>query len=490
MLKKVGVILLAIFFFIFLVQNDIYSVDIVCHKQDLGLSGSTSEIISPPIQTVWRETVGATKSYPIIIEDKLYIGTTWALVCYHAKWGTKIWQYISKDFLHSSPAYYAGYIYCGFTNNLYCINAKTGILKWKFDTGKNSINSSPIIFSNTVIFAANNRLYALNYENGKVLWSIGFGANIEFPASIVSDKFFVISGDKVYGFNFKNHNKIWEYQLPEKVTQCLAVSNENVYISVGKELYAIDPKTGKLNWKQFFTGNAMNSPTYFGKDVFTSFDQYLYCLDSKNGKIKWQFEAGYYIESTPSISEKYVWIGADDFNIYCIDRLTGKKLFEAIAGSTSYYLVIGNNQLFSLSVYGDLFAFVPKASKEEINVKFELWVGKKYVRKNGKFMSIDAPPFIENGRTLVPMRVIGEALGATVNWYANEKKVTYALGTNFIELWIGNPTAVVSGKKVKLDVPPKIMNNRTFVPLRFISENLTARVSWEQIEKRVTIEYP
>jgi outer membrane protein assembly factor BamB len=347
-----------------------------------------------------------------------------------------------------------------------------------------------MVFSNLVIFASNNRLYALNYENGKILWSIGFAANIEFPVSINSDKFFVISGDKIYGFNFKTHTKIWEYQFPEKITQSLSASGDNVYISCRKELYALDPKTGRLNWKQFFTGEAMNSPTYFGNDVFASFDQYLYCLDNKSGKIKWQFEAGYYIESVPSVSEKYIWIGADDFNIYCVDRLSGKKLFESISGSTSYYVVIGNNQIFSLSVYGELFAFVPRAFEEEANIKFELWIGKKYARKNGKFLSIDAPPFIENGRTLVPIRVIGEALGATVNWFENDKKVTYALGTKFIELWIGNPIAYVSGKKVKLDTPPKIVNSRAFIPLRFVSENLSARVNWEPNEKRITIEYP
>ena len=489
MLKKASSALLIIFLLFFSMQN-IFSVDVVCYKYDLSLSGSTPDIISPPLETIWRETVGETKSYPIIIGDKLYIGTTWALVCYNAKWGTKIWQYISKDFLHSSPAYYAGYVYCGYQNNLYCINAKTGVLKWKFDTGINSVNSSPVVFSNSVLFASNNRLYALNYETGKVLWSIGFGANIEFPVSVVTDKFFVISGDKLYGFNYKTHTKIWEYQFPYKITQCLSATSENVYVSCGKELYSIHSKTGKLNWKQFFAGNAMNSPTYFGNDVFASFDQYLYCLDSKNGKIKWLFEAGFYIESVPSVSEKYIWIGADDFNIYCVDRLTGKKLFESITGSTSYYVVIGNNQIFSLSVYGELFAFVPKAPKAETNVKFELWVGKKYARKNGKFLSIDAAPFIENGRTLVPIRVIGEALGATVNWFAEDKKVTYALGTKFIELWIGKPEAFVSGKKVKLDTPPKIANSRAFVPLRFVSENLSARVNWEPNEKRITIEYP
>ncbi len=219
MIKKVGVTLLTIFFLFvsFTSVENISSADFACFRQDLGLSGSTSDLISPPIQTIWRETVGATRSYPIIVGEKLYVGTTWALVCYNAKWGTKIWQYISKDFLHSSPAYYAGLIYGGRTNNMYCIDAKTGLLKWKYDTGKDSINSSPIVFANSVFFASNNRLYALSYDTGKVLWSIGFPSNIDFPVAIVSDNFFVVAGNRVYGFNFKTHTKIWQFELPETV---------------------------------------------------------------------------------------------------------------------------------------------------------------------------------------------------------------------------------------------------------------------------------
>jgi outer membrane protein assembly factor BamB len=83
-------------------------------------------------------------------------------------------------------------------------------------------------------------------------------------------------------------------------------------------------------------------------------------LTTKVARLNGSLKLDIYIESVPSVSEKYIWIGADDFNIYCVDRLSGKKLFESISGSTSYYVVIGNNQIFSLSVYGELFAFVPK----------------------------------------------------------------------------------------------------------------------------------
>ena len=90
---------------------------------------------------------------------------------------------------------------------------------------------------------------------------------------------------------------------------------------------------------------------------------------------------------------------------------------------------------------------------------------------------------------MIPIRPIAEALQADINWYPEDKRVTYALKTRFISLIVGNNTAAVNGRSVKMDNAPAITNNRVFVPLRFISENLGAKVSWEPTEKRISIEY-
>jgi outer membrane protein assembly factor BamB len=483
-------IFLIFFLILFIFFGNVFAVDVPVHRQDLGFSGSTTDLLPPPIQTIWRETVGATKSYPILIGEKLYIGTTWALICYNANWGTKIWQYYSKDFINSSPVFYNDRIYCGSTNNMYCVDAKTGILKWKFNTGNNSTNASPIVFSDILLFGSNNSLIALSTKNGSQLWKILFANNVTHPVAVVNDKFFVASGDRIYGFNLKTHTKLWEFQLQDVVENCFSASKDALYVTCKDSIYAINITNGKLKWKNIFDAESMNPTSFYNNNVYAGFDQFLYCLNADNGKVVWQFEAGYYIESAPCISDKYIWIGADDFNIYCIDRLTGEKLYESITGSTSYYVVIGNNRIFSLSIYGELYSYIPIAKKEKVNVVFELWIGKKYVRKNGKFMNIDAPPFIDKGRTLLPIRVIGDAIDADVRWYPESKKITYALGTKFIELWVGNLSAYISGKPAKLEVAPMIQANRSFIPLRFVSENFGARIKWEPNEKKITLEYP
>lgn len=97
-------------------------------------------------------------------------------------------------------------------------------------------------------------------------------------------------------------------------------------------------------------------------------------------------------------------------------------------------------------------------------------------------------PYIEDSRTLVPLRLIGESLGYSVDWNEAQRLVSVSgkLGDkNYnIKLTIGQNIAVVNGENKQIDESPsvvaKIRNDRTFVPLRFISENMGAIVDYSQ----------
>ena len=99
----------------------------------------------------------------------------------------------------------------------------------------------------------------------------------------------------------------------------------------------------------------------------------------------------------------------------------------------------------------------------------------------------DQKPYIENSRTLVPVRFVTEALGAEVEWLQTEQKVRIQKGSELIELVIGQSKVKAGSKTVQLDVPAKIKNSRTMVPLRFVSEALGAGVEWDQTTYTVSI---
>ncbi len=97
-------------------------------------------------------------------------------------------------------------------------------------------------------------------------------------------------------------------------------------------------------------------------------------------------------------------------------------------------------------------------------------------------------------RTVVPIRAIVEALGGTIKWDGKERKVTINLKGTVIELWINKPQARVNGEKKWIDsnnhdVRPIIVNSRTMLPLRFVTENLGCTVDWDPDTKTITITY-
>jgi N-acetylmuramoyl-L-alanine amidase len=91
----------------------------------------------------------------------------------------------------------------------------------------------------------------------------------------------------------------------------------------------------------------------------------------------------------------------------------------------------------------------------------------------------------QNGRTLVPVRVVAEELGYTVEWQASARQVTVRNGGTEIRLWIGQRRAVVAGREVSLDTAPAIWSGRTLVPLRFVAENLGLTVGWDAAGRTV-----
>ena len=121
-------------------------------------------------------------------------------------------------------------------------------------------------------------------------------------------------------------------------------------------------------------------------------------------------------------------------------------------------------------------AFTPVSQAAEISVII-----------NGNQLTTDVAPYIQDDRVLVPFRALFEALDATVAWDGVNQVVTGVRGGKEIKLTIDSKTACVDGKAVELDVPATITGERTFVPLRFVGESLGADVSWDSAGQTVKV---
>ena len=124
--------------------------------------------------------------------------------------------------------------------------------------------------------------------------------------------------------------------------------------------------------------------------------------------------------------------------------------------------------------------------------QIDLQIGNQYMNVNGVARLIDnngTMPVLSNGRTMLPIRAVIEALGGTIEWDANTFTTTVTLRTKNIKIKIGDKVAYVNGVAKSLDVPAQLINQRTMLPLRFIMENLGGNVTWEDATQIVRIKY-
>lgn len=109
------------------------------------------------------------------------------------------------------------------------------------------------------------------------------------------------------------------------------------------------------------------------------------------------------------------------------------------------------------------------------------------VTLDGAPLAFETEPLLENGRVMVPMRGILQPLGYSVRWSEAEKTVFAEKDGVSITLPVGKATAFVNGTAVTLDAPARLLDGRTFVPLRFLAEYSGADVIWDGGAQAVSI---
>jgi hypothetical protein len=168
-----------------------------------------------------------------------------------------------------------------------------------------------------------------------------------------------------------------------------------------------------------------------------------------------------------------------------------KNSFE---GSTTIYVAIKKLN----DIEGTIFV-ESNGGNAQIKVKYEritsvnivLQIGNQVAYVNNIPYLLPFPPFIEKGRTMVPLRFISEHRGAQVLWVKEESKVIIIFNEVFIELWVDQNKNYVrmNGVFYTIDVAPYTYKGRTVVPVRFISEFLGGTIAWNEEKKTVTITF-
>jgi hypothetical protein len=185
-------------------------------------------------------------------------------------------------------------------------------------------------------------------------------------------------------------------------------------------------------------------------------------------------------EASVTINDEEVTVEEDGSFVHEVSLEVGENEFVVIAKDLA-----GNETKKTLTV-----TYIER-------VVLKLQIGNKTVIVNDKPVEIEAAPFVDknSGRTLVPIRIVAESVGAEIGWEGTERKITLIQGDTIIELWIGKPIAEVNDVPTPIDVnapnlSPTVVNGRTVLPLRFVAENLGCAIGWDGTTQTITLIYP
>jgi len=122
----------------------------------------------------------------------------------------------------------------------------------------------------------------------------------------------------------------------------------------------------------------------------------------------------------------------------------------------------------------------PTEPEEPTTITIELTVGSNTLKVSGAFVEMDVAPYLKDGRVMVPVRFLAEALGFPVEYDFSDpaNKIVTVHAVEDIVLTIGRNKALVGTQEVELDAAPEIVNGRSMVPVRFVAETLGFDVRW------------
>ena len=265
-------------------------------------------------------------------------------------------------------------------------------------------------------------------DNSGALWSCGSNTYGQLLNGTTGDN--VLSPQKV---------------IDSGVKSAATYKDDSIYITENGELYAV----GDNLWGQFGLGWDKTPYEETGK-IYKIADN---VTDAAIGwqNMMWRTTDGTLYMAGSNVTE---WGLACDYSV---------KMLENVA----------ENKKFTVTV---------KSSKE-----IKLQIGSDKLSNNGAETTLDVPAQIIDGRTMVPLRAIFEALDAAVDWDGDTQTITSTKDSITVKMQIGSNILYKNGEESELDVPAQLVDGRTLVPVRAVAESFGADVEWDGDTQTVTI---
>lgn len=302
------------------------------------------------------KTGNAIRSTPLIIGNKVYIGSGDNYLYALDTAGKLLWKFKADGPVHSSPALLGNTLYFNSRNNsLYALDAQNGKLKWQKQLGKDMpyewafdyYVSSPLIAGQSIYTGSGDgNLYSLNAANGNVQWKFNAGSRIRSTPALHDNKiYFGDCSGKVYALDKSSGRQLWQFAIHgdtmrnenfgfdrKAVIASPAIANNTVIIG-GRDgyLYALDAQTGKQKWEYDYKVSWIISSVAIKDSIVvtgTSDGRFINALNLNTGQELWRFAVTAPVWASPAIAGDKVFNAVNDGLVYCLDLYTGKEIWR------------------------------------------------------------------------------------------------------------------------------------------------------------------
>ncbi|MGO4890664.1 copper amine oxidase N-terminal domain-containing protein [Anaerobacillus sp. MEB173] len=178
------------------------------------------------------------------------------------------------------------------------------------------------------------------------------------------------------------------------------------------------------------------------------------------------------------------------FNVYDSSKkqiVWGNSSYSRSLSKGTYYIEVYPSSWGNQHLSGKYELIARYPSDDSPNNTIVIYLNNKIGTVNGNRITLTEAPYIKSGTTLIPLRFVSEQLGADVTWNGTNRSITVKLDGTTIVLRENNRNVKVNGSSRWIDVAPEIIRGTTFVPLRFVSEQLGKDVKWNSSNKSIAI---
>jgi eukaryotic-like serine/threonine-protein kinase len=268
---------------------------------------------------------GLGESSPAVARDMVFVGDLDGVL--HAVGvadGKARWTFKTGAEIKSSPIIVGDRVLIGsYDAHLYCLSLD-GKLIWKVET-KAQVHATPAIRNGVAYVAGCDEiLRAIRIADGRELFTMSSGSyTAASPAIVGSRAFYGTFENEVLAVDLDARKFLWRYRHPERnfpFYASAAVADGRVFVGGrDKMVHALDAATGKSIWTFTTRARVDSSPAVAGRIVFVgSNDGRLYALDAGSGKSVWEFDAGGPLSASPAIAGGRLVIGSQDGTVFCL----------------------------------------------------------------------------------------------------------------------------------------------------------------------------